>query len=291
MKGLLLTPLAFAAFTLALQAQSDVPSVESVTEPVSDRAQNPDMDELPPVDEGTPDMDLPGMRTVEDGDLDGDGTISDDTAPLDEGFVKDVEGADPDTYEADSDTDAGMAAPAESDGYTPVVDEAEQGLENVVDEVGETIDNVTDGEVDGDDADQEEGRWIDRDDDGYTPVVDEVEQGTETAVKATGEALSTAKDAVEDVFTDDDADADLNVNTDSDSEMDTDDSRYIDSDSDGYTPVVDEVEQGAETAVKSTGEAVGQATDEAEELNEVEEFIEGGDDGDADDSEGYQDPN
>ena len=214
MKHLLLTPLALAAFTLAAEAQqSDAPSVETVTEPVSDRARNPDMDELPPVDEGTPDMDLPGMRTVDDADLDSDGSISDDTAPLEEGFTSEVDGGADATYEA-----------IEGDGMSTL---------------GVDSDTDVDATVPTPEADPTDGRWIDRDNDGYDPVVDEVEQGAETAVKATGEALSTAKDAVQDVFDGDD-------------------------DADGDDPVVDEVEQGAETAAEAADEAaeeVGEALD------------------------------
>ena len=244
MKGYLLTPLAFAAFTLAVQAQQDqsptgVPSVESVTEPVSDRAQNPDMDELEPVDEGAPDMDLDGMRTV-DGDTDDDGVIeADETAPLDEGFTKSVDPAG-DTYEVDVD-----------DTDTPAMD-AEESM-NAPSE-----------------ADPDENRWTDGDADGYDPVIDEVEQGAETAVKATGEALSTTKDAAQDAFDGDGKDSETES-----TDADPAGTRFGDADADGYDPVADEVADGAETAVKATGEAATEAADEVGE--ETSELFDGDD--------------
>ena len=223
MKGLLLTPLAFAAFTLAAQAQtdeqqSDTPTVESVTAPVSDRAQNPDMDELPADDEGLPDMDMEGMRTVDEDAIPEDGEF----APLDEGYTKEIDPAD-DTYEV---SDEEMMAPGEAD------------------------------------MDNPEGNYLDRDADGYDPVVDEVEQGAETAVKATGAAADKVDEEVGEeageLFNEDTAVEEA--------DMDNPEGEFIDRDADGYDPVVDEVEQGAETAVKSTGKAAEEVGEEASEI-------------------------
>ena len=48
--------------------------------------------------------------------------------------------------------------------------------------------------------------------------------------------------------------------------MDNPEGEFIDRDADGYDPVVDEVEQGAETAVKSTGKAAEEVGEEASEI-------------------------
>ena len=50
------------------------------------------------------------------------------------------------------------------------------------------------------------------------------------------------------------------------------DSKWIDRDNDGYDPVIDEVEQGAETAVKATGQALDEVG------SEVKEFVTGEED-------------
>ena len=50
------------------------------------------------------------------------------------------------------------------------------------------------------------------------------------------------------------------------SDDDSSEGKWIDRDNDGYDPVVDEIEQGAETAVKATGQALEEVGEEVGEL-------------------------
>ena len=52
----------------------------------------------------------------------------------------------------------------------------------------------------------------------------------------------------------------------SQSESDPQEGKWIDRDNDGYDPVIDEIEQGAETAVKATGQALEEVGEEVGEL-------------------------
>ena len=176
MKKFLLSAVAAGALAFTTNAQSYVPPVSQVAP--GPAVTNPDFKQLPVVDDGLPDFNLPGMRTVNYTDA--------PTAPLVEGFGSDY-----------------------SSSY--VSSRTTESVNSVSDRASMSVDNPN-----GSEQDPQEGRWIDRDNDGYDPVIDEVEQGVETAVKATGEAIETVGEAIG--IGDDDDDSTENMNSDSNEE-------------------------------------------------------------------------
>ena len=173
MKTTLLTAAALS-FALAASAQSDVPPVGQVAP--GNPASNPDMSELPAVDEDTPEMNLPGMNTVPAGEaFDGSSFDDSETAPLTEGFDTDASTTTNRTYAAPGrNTQPGSGVDAEDDGVT-VGDELDEvpfvGDDNDDDSAGQQDDmrSGVDGEDDGatimDEADEIPLIGDDQDDD------------------------------------------------------------------------------------------------------------------------------
>ena len=169
MKTTLLTAAAFG-FALSALAQGAVPPVGEVAP--GNPATNPDMSEQPAVDEGTPDMDLPGMTTKTVGTSEND--FEDvETAPLTEGFDA---GAATTTYSAPAEriTPAATTVDGEDEGIT-IGDELDEipfvGDDTDDDSAGEqdTMPSGVDGEDDGatlmDEADEIPLIGNDQDDD------------------------------------------------------------------------------------------------------------------------------
>ena len=161
MKTTLLTAAALS-FALAASAQSDVPPVGQVAP--GNPATNPDMSELPAVDQGTPEMNLPGMNTVPAGDA-FDGTSFDDseTAPLTEGF--DTDG---------NTTNSTYVAPNRNTQPTSDVDGEDDGMT-----IGDELDEIPFvGDDNDDDSANEQNMMsngVDGEDDGAT-IMDEADE-------------------------------------------------------------------------------------------------------------------
>ena len=171
MKKLILSSLSLFVFTLALQAQTDnwkqsqQERSESRTQ-MQDRSAQPrsgsDYGPMQAVDQGLPDMDLPGMRTVS----------GQETAPLQQGFTRSTSGssatneyqqqnADQPNRMGEQDPESGRWIDRDADGYDPVIDEIEQGAETAVKATGEAlettgnaIDNAFDTVTGGDDKEE-----------------------------------------------------------------------------------------------------------------------------------------
>ena len=161
MKTTLLTAAALS-FAFAASAQADVPPVGQVAP--GNPASNPEMSELPAVDEGTPEMNLPGMNTVPAGEaFDGDSFDDSETAPLTEGF------------DADGTTTSGTyAAPDRNAKPMSTADGEDDGVT-----IGDELDEIpfVGDDTDDDSADEQNTmpNGVDGEDDGAT-IMDEADE-------------------------------------------------------------------------------------------------------------------
>ena len=254
MKSLLLTAAGLAlGATATVDAQSYVPPVGTVAP--GNPAQNPDFRTLPVVETGLPSFNLPGMTTttadaptgsmVEGFATDGSSSYSKGTYPsgtyssgeTQETIYNSADRANQPSSESDGGGNEWIDR--DSDGYTPIVDEVEQGVETAAkatgqaaEEVGEEVGELF-GTPDPDDVGERdrEGNFITRGVKSAARNTKKVARGT---VKTTGKAVrgtaKTTKRVATKPFRGND-DADMNDADMNDADYDGDDAQMMDEDS------------------------------------------------------------